>query len=717
MIRRLKSLKDVIEWGFCIGCGACAYACSKQKVTLVNIHDSGIRPRFEKRSCGGCVECLSFCPGYRLENRNGSAAKGRPADLLIGPALEIWEGYATDEEIRLAGSSGGVLSALSLYCLEKEGMNFVLHTGPDPETPWLNKTVKSFSRQDLIQRAGSRYSPSSPCEALALIEESEKPCVFIGKPCDAAAVSMIRRQRPGLDQNLGLVLAFFCAGPPGTQATLNLLRDLKVEAREVESLRYRGMGWPGSFRVSLGNGKGEKALSYEDSWGRLAKHPRSFRCHLCPDGLGELADISCGDAWHRYKGDKNPGISLVLARTERGREILCRAREAGYVCLEPSGTEQVIRAQGMVERRKDILGRIQTLRIFLIPAPHFSGFHLKEAWQEKPLKARARTILGTMKRIWRRDMWRRHPFSWHEASLPSAVPRKKVKIPSVPVIVRRADRLKVWIYRLTGHQPPAAWVVLYYHGVTEGELPRFCWQMDELLRLAEPRSLQKKDALEPGRRYAAVTFDDGLAHTTKRVLPELVGRNIPVTLFVPSGCLGENPPWIPAPKNPDDGERVMTADELRRIAMTNLVSIGSHCLSHGKLPLMEEETAKAEILRSKTDLETLLGKKVDYLSFPHGSYDERHVRWSMEAGYAGVFGIVPAYAFQKDEYVNGRVRVDPGDWQVEFRLKLIGAYRWLAWAFRIKRRLKAGWAHGRMKPRNTDPSPVPVENRSGIGTK
>ena len=50
---------------------------------------------------------------------------------LIGPYLEVWDGYAADDEIRRKASSGGALSALSLYCLEKENMESVLHTGMD----------------------------------------------------------------------------------------------------------------------------------------------------------------------------------------------------------------------------------------------------------------------------------------------------------------------------------------------------------------------------------------------------------------------------------------------------------------------------------------------------------------------------------------------------------------------------------------------------------
>ena len=195
----------------------------------------------------------------------GHHVKGSEADHEFGTALEIWEGYASDPEIRYSASSGGVLSALALYCLEREDMNFVLHTAKNNETPWINQTVQSKSRAELLARTGSRYAPASPCDGLTSIEESTGPCVFIGKPCDTAAASKMRQIRPALDKNLGLVLTFFCAGTPSARGTLDLLKSLNVDTDEIHTLRYRGEGWPGKFKV-LYNGSKEKSLSYSESW-------------------------------------------------------------------------------------------------------------------------------------------------------------------------------------------------------------------------------------------------------------------------------------------------------------------------------------------------------------------------------------------------------------------------------------------------------------------
>jgi hypothetical protein len=57
-----------------------------------------------------------------------------------------------------------------------------------------------------------------------------------------------------------------------------------------------------------------------------------------------------------------------------------------------------------------------------------------------------------------------------------------------------------------------------------------------------------------------------------------------------------------------------------------------------------------------------------------------------EAGYERIFTTLPVFAFaEPGEFVVGRVRVDPTDWPLEFRLKLAGAYRWLPAAFAFKR--------------------------------
>ena len=409
-MQKIKNLKDVVDWGLCVGCGACQYHCDHETVSMVNYESVGIRPKFDNNKCNDCTECLEFCPGYRLDTRHLSSSNSSDIQFnpLLGSTYEIWEGNAIDHELRYKASSGGILSALALYCLEQEHMDFILHTGMDPSNPLLNKTVVSKTKADLLKRAGSRYAPSSPCDSLHIIEKSNTPCVFIGKPCDVAALSSLRKIRPKLDKNLGLVLTFFCAGTPSTQGTIDLLEQLHVRPDDIDTLTYRGSGWPGLFKVSSKTHTSGKSLTYEKSWSFLEKY-RTFRCKLCPDSLGEFADIASGDAWHIYKKDKrNPGMSLILVRSKRGKDILHKATKAGYIEIKESDSSAIFVAQGLPERRKELFGRILAMRLLLIPTPEFKGFSLLSVWKKNSLYMKWKTIAGTIKRLLLRGLWHRN---------------------------------------------------------------------------------------------------------------------------------------------------------------------------------------------------------------------------------------------------------------------------------------------------------------------
>jgi coenzyme F420 hydrogenase subunit beta len=407
---QIKNVFDVASWRLCIGCGACACACPKDRITLVDIPEDGIRPRLAEKGCDECGKCVEVCPGYVTAHPSGFVMEALDGEIRegFGPILEIWEGYAADDEIRYHGSSGGVTSALALYCMENEGMQGALHIGADPDTPWKNRTVFSTTRNELLSRTGSRYSPASPCDGLRRIESSTGPCVFIGKPCDVAGTRMSQAVRPGLDRNIGLNIAFFCAGTPSTAGLLALLEHLKVESGSVDEIRFRGRGWPGKFTVKT-RGKGSRAteMSYMESWGFLQRY-RPYRCHLCPDGTGEFADLSCGDPWYREIPENEPGHSLVVVRTERGRRILRAAIEAGYVDLKRVDLNALADSQvNLLGKRKAIFGRLLAMRLFGIPVPTLVGFSLFENWRTLPLKEKLRSTVGTARRIITRRYYRK----------------------------------------------------------------------------------------------------------------------------------------------------------------------------------------------------------------------------------------------------------------------------------------------------------------------
>ena len=250
---------------------------------------------------------------------------------------------------------------------------------------------------------------------------------------------------------------------------------------------------------------------------------------------------------------------------------------------------------------------------------------------------------------------------------------------AVSLGVRLGDGFSARCKRLIGHPAGTRRVVLYYHAVSAGQRARFARQMDELLRLAQPLCAEALDARDPARNGCAVTFDDGFESVAANALPELERRGIPVTLFVPTGCLGGRPSWITNPSAAAYRETVMSERQLVSLRNRPLVSIGSHTVSHPRLPGLNDDALAREMCRSKADLEAILGREVDLLSFPHGAFDERVLAMARQAGYRRGFSIAPTCVSDStDAFVVGRVAANPEDSLMEFRAKLLGAWRWLA---------------------------------------
>ena len=264
--------------------------------------------------------------------------------------------------------------------------------------------------------------------------------------------------------------------------------------------------------------------------------------------------------------------------------------------------------------------------------------------------------------------------------------KRSVKL-SISMLVLTGRYVGDVFRRILGKNVPGQAVVLYYHSIRPEQRSRFAAQMDQLLKFAEPVEADFRGHIPAGVRLAAVTFDDGFASFQETALPELKKRGIPSTLFVVAQRLGCYPDWPGYVPDPTFKEAILTEEQLCRLP-PNLVTIGSHTLTHATLTALAEQEARHELVESREELEKTLGRKITLFSFPHGAFHEKLVDWCRESSYERVYTILPVPAFSvPDEYVVGRVWTDPTDWPIEFKLKLIGAYFWLPLAFSLKRRM------------------------------
>lgn len=416
MRRRIRGIQDVAEWQQCTGCGICAFV-QPDTITMVDDLNAGRRPivAVQDGLPVSTSAAMRACPGIEL--RHGPAARGSIPELekRWGPVLELWEGYAADEDIRRAGSSGGAATAFALQHLETGRAKGVLHIRARKDLPLLNETVLSTCRQQLLASTGSRYAPASPCDGLQLLVDADGPGVFIGKPCDVAATQRARVDHHALDESLALTIAIFCAGTPNLKGTLEVLERMGIDdPSRVEAFRYRGNGWPGEATATFRSETGSletRRLTYDQSWGEILQRHRQWRCYVCADHTGEFADIAVGDPWYRTIEPGEPGRSLILARTERGRAAVRAAIEQGVLIAQPVPASALPASQpGLRKVRGAVWGRLATLAAVGLPHPRYHGLPTLGAWLwTLSWREKMQSTLGTLRRVFRKGLHRRQP--------------------------------------------------------------------------------------------------------------------------------------------------------------------------------------------------------------------------------------------------------------------------------------------------------------------
>jgi len=398
-----NSLDDIVKENLCSGCGLCATIAGNSTVAMQLDTEGFYRPQL--LGTLGLKEwdiIKATCPGVIVEQPE--PVDDAKLDYLWGSIQQIAVGYATDDVMRWKASSGGVISALLTFLLDTRQVDFVIHVGVRSSDPFLLTPGVSRTRDEIIQHAGSRYAPTAPLETLGIIlRDNPGKCAIVGKPCDISALRRYMEINTEVAERVIVLISFFCAGVPSQNATWDFLEYMGVDKADVASFRYRGYGWPGRATAICWDGT-EFSSDYNHAWGQVLNRKLQFRCKICPDGIGELADLVCGDAWVTVNGypdfEEKPGRSLVIARTKLGNGILQLATNQGFLSVEPMNLNDLNAAQPyQLTRRRSIFPRVLAMRAAGKPVPNYRGFHLVRNAISGEAKFMLSQFLGMYRRL------------------------------------------------------------------------------------------------------------------------------------------------------------------------------------------------------------------------------------------------------------------------------------------------------------------------------
>jgi peptidoglycan/xylan/chitin deacetylase (PgdA/CDA1 family) len=253
--------------------------------------------------------------------------------------------------------------------------------------------------------------------------------------------------------------------------------------------------------------------------------------------------------------------------------------------------------------------------------------------------------------------------------------------------------LAVWSYRYAWWRPTVPWRhprILMYHMVAphrpgarfnglrvppelfEAQLARLKgegWRFFTISELwAQWDDLPAKSV--------AITFDDGFRDNLTTVLPLLERYDARATVYVVVDRLDRD--WSTAKKaHHDSGELMREAKlsdaEIRLLAASGRVEIGSHTLTHCYLPTTPREEKVREMAESRILLQESAGVPVTSFAYPFGAYGDEDAALAAAAGYETAVTTDPGIdrvMGRPDPYRLKRVKISGKEGLAAFSLRL-----------------------------------------------
>jgi coenzyme F420 hydrogenase subunit beta len=362
-----STIDKIVTNNLCHGCGTCSGICPNSAIELIKVEKKGIYlPTIDKSKCLKCGLCYKVCPGHELPLGKISSnlfSQGTDNNLL-GRYLNCYSGFSSDKEIRFHSSSGGLVTALLDYMLERKIIDGALVTRMSRNKPLEPEPFIARTKQEITDACGSKYCPVHLNTALKTILETDGKFAVVGLPCHLHGLRKAENLNHKLKEKIVLRIGILCAKTISFNGTLYMLEKCGLNPNDFLSMNYRRDGWPGNMLIELNNHSTVSipmAKYYTNTFAAFAP----YRCKLCIDHAAELSDISLGDAWlPEIKMNDKIGTSIIITRSAKAEEILKNASNDHFVIFNPMNLNKIIQSQsGFTEKKKRAIARIVLFKV------------------------------------------------------------------------------------------------------------------------------------------------------------------------------------------------------------------------------------------------------------------------------------------------------------------------------------------------------------------
>ena len=351
----------------CLGCGLCEDICPTCSINI-GIEKGEYRPNINSITCLGdkCSRCTKICPGLGI-NIKKITEEVLPKDEIkvnkfIGKYTHLYTGHCTDHDIRYHSASGGMVTGLLIYLLEKKIIDGAVVTRFSVQDNITPETFIARTKEELISARSSKYCPVSMQGIRKQIRESEGKYIIVGLPCHIHGFRKIEQIDKKFKEHIFAYWGLYCSSGRTFKETEYILKTIGIKKNNIQYFAYRDEGCLGSLVVKHSKENNKDIEIYKERYGSYNNH-RSFfiprRCHFCIDHSAELSDISFGDIHIKPYSEDKIGVNSIIIRNPKMNEILMRAEKDGIVILNPLGEDTLLASQKkMTKVKKDKYGAL-----------------------------------------------------------------------------------------------------------------------------------------------------------------------------------------------------------------------------------------------------------------------------------------------------------------------------------------------------------------------
>ena len=294
----------------CCGCTACEAVCPVDAIDVKLDVEGFWRAEIDEGACVSCGKCRRVCPF--IENSSSVAIEDG----------KLFSYKSANSSQLLESSSGGAGAAIAKA---ESNVNYaVFGCAFEVGRGAVARLVEPKDTDGLGSLAGSKYMQSEVGHVLADSEAYDGPVLVMGTPCQVAATRNLLGEKADVTY-----VDLICHGVPTRYLYERYLEWLSKEygidsAKAEITFRYKPRGWHDRY-IRTTDGVHETCLHQRrDPYFLMFEAGQCYApcCYECPWRDTSAADVRLGDYWGPKFQDDRTGVSMVLALTERGCEVV-----------------------------------------------------------------------------------------------------------------------------------------------------------------------------------------------------------------------------------------------------------------------------------------------------------------------------------------------------------------------------------------------------------